>query len=371
MRASDVHELQLKLHKLQQEMRQNRDSETSEEVTEENVVVEGMQNDEPDIDKRDIRIDDFEVSTTLGTGTFGRVRQVKLKSDPTHTVYALKMLKKTEILRLNQVDHIKSERAILEEISHPFLVNLKSSFQDSKYIYMLFEYISGGELFSRLRKDGRFSNDVALFYACEILLAIQYLHKKDIVYRDLKPENLLIDKNGHIKITDFGFAKRIENDRTYTLCGTPEYLAPEIIKGSRVGYGKSVDWWAIGILVFEMLSGYPPFYDNEPVGIYKKIIAGIIEFPRFFDVKAKDLIRKLLNPEISLRLGVNDDGESAKKHRWFRGVDFDEVYKKEIPSPWIPVLKNEEDCSWFEKYPDSKEPAKELPRELHYLFEDF
>jgi len=371
MRASDVHELQLKLQKLQQAMKDNRDSDASEEVTEDNIAPVGISHDDADFPQKQLRIDDFEVSTTLGTGTFGRVRQVKLKNDTSNTVYALKMLKKTEILRLNQVDHIKSERAILEEIAHPFLVNLKASFQDPKYIYMLFEYISGGELFSRLRKDGRFANDVALFYASEILLAIQYLHKKDIVYRDLKPENLLIDKHGHIKITDFGFAKRIENDRTYTLCGTPEYLAPEIIKGSRVGYGKSVDWWAVGILIFEMLSGYPPFYDNEPVGIYKKIIAGIIEFPRFFDVKAKDLIRKLLNPEISLRLGINDDGESTKKHRWFRGVDFDEVYRKEIPSPWIPVLKNEEDCSCFEKYPDSKEAAKELPRELHYLFEDF
>lgn len=236
---------------------------------------------------------------------------------------------------------------------------------------MLFEYISGGELFSRLRKDGRFSNDVALFYACEILLSIQYLHQKDIVYRDLKPENLLIDKYGHIKITDFGFAKRIENNRTYTLCGTPEYLAPEIIKGSKVGYGKSVDWWALGILIFEMLSGYPPFYDNEPIGIYKKIIAGIIEFPRFFDVRSKDLIRKLLNPELSLRLGVNNNGESIKQHKWFRGVDWDEVLRREIPAPWVPVLKSEEDCSWFEKYPDSKEPAKELPRELDYLFDDF
>ena len=120
---------------------------------------------------------------------------------------------------------------------------------------MLFEYVSGGELFSRLRKDGRFSNDVALFYACEILLSIQYLHKMNVVYRDIKPENLLIDKEGHIKITDFGFAKQLINDRTYTLCGTPEYLAPEIIKGSKVGYGKSVDWWALGILMFEMLSG--------------------------------------------------------------------------------------------------------------------
>jgi len=371
MRASDVQELQFKLQKLQFELKKNRDSDASEEVTEDNVPLEDITNSEIEVQGRNLRIDDFDISTTLGTGTFGRVRQVKLKSDPTNTVYALKMLKKTEILRLNQVEHIKSERAILEEIAHPFLVNLKAAFQDTKYIYMLFEYISGGELFSRLRKDGRFSNDVALFYACEILLAIQYLHKKDIVYRDLKPENLLIDKHGHIKIADFGFAKRIENDRTYTLCGTPEYLAPEIIKGSKVGYGKSVDWWAIGILIFEMLSGYPPFYDNEPVGIYKKIIAGIIEFPRFFDVKAKDLIRKLLNPEINFRLGIHDDGESTKKHRWFRGVDWDEVYRREIPSPWIPVLKNEEDCSWFEKYPDSKELAKELPRELNHLFDDF
>lgn len=121
---------------------------------------------------------------------------------------------------------------------------------------MIFEYISGGELFSRLRKEGRFSNDVALFYTTEILLTIQHLHKQNIVYRDLKPENLLIDKEGHIKITDFGFAKVLNDDRTYTLCGTPEYLAPEIIQGSRTGYGKSVDWWALGILIFEMLSGY-------------------------------------------------------------------------------------------------------------------
>jgi len=171
---------------------------------------------------------------------------------------------------------------------------------------MLLEYISGGELFSRLRKEGRFANDVALFYITEIILSIRHLHKQEIVYRDLKPENLLIDKEGHIKITDFGFAKELTNDRTYTLCGTPEYLAPEIIKGSKVGYGKSVDIWALGILLFEMLSGYPPFYDNEPIGIYKKIIAGIIEFPRFFELKVKDIIRKLLNPEASLRLGTKD-----------------------------------------------------------------
>lgn len=147
-------------------------------------------------------------------------------------------------------------RKTLEILSLKLHVIRVASFQDQRYVYMLFEYISGGELFSRLRKDGRFSNDVALFYACEIFLAIQYLHQRNVVYRDLKPENLLIDKNGHIKITDFGFAKQLDqSNRTLTLCGTPEYLAPEIIKGAKVGYGKSVDWWALGILIFEMLSG--------------------------------------------------------------------------------------------------------------------
>lgn len=205
--------------------------------------------------EQDMNIKDFEIGPTLGTGTFGRVRQVRYRPLPSRYAFALKMLKKTEILKLNQVDHIKSEKYILGQIDHPFIVKLICSFQNDKYIYMLFEFVSGGELFGRLRKEGRFSEDVTLFYSTEIFLAIRYLHMNNVIYRDLKPENLLISNTGHVKLADFGFAKHLENNRTYTLCGTPEYLAPEIIRGQKTGYGKGVDWWAIGILLYEMLVG--------------------------------------------------------------------------------------------------------------------
>ena len=170
---------------------------------------------------------DFDIMATLGTGTFGRVRLVRHQATGEH--YALKILKKSEIIRLKQVEHIKSEVSLLLTIAHPFVVNLISHFQDDRKLYMVLEYVPGGELFSHLRREGRFNNDASKFYAGEITLAFQNLHKQMVVYRDLKPENLLITKTGHIKITDFGFAKQVV-DRTWTLCGTPEYLAPEIIQ---------------------------------------------------------------------------------------------------------------------------------------------
>ena len=214
-----------------------------------------------------LSIRDFEIGPTLGTGTFGRVRQVRFKHSLSPHVFALKMLRKTEILKLNQVEHIKSEKRILAMTDHPFIVKLICSFQNSRYIYMLFEYLPGGELFSRLRKDGRFSEDVALFYASEILLALRYLHRNKIIYRDLKPENLLLNSQGHVKLADFGFAKALDANRTKTLCGTPEYLSPEIIRGQKAGYGRSADWWAFGILLYEMLVGstnqLPPLLRQE------------------------------------------------------------------------------------------------------------
>lgn len=195
---------------------------------------------------------------------------------------------------------MKSEKKVLSIIEHPFIVNLKGTFQTPSHVYMLLDYACGGELFTLLRREGRFANDVALFFASEIALAFEYLHNMDIAYRDLKPENLLIDKQGHVKITDFGFAKVVP-EKTYTLCGTPEYLAPEIIQSK--GHNKNVDWWALGVLVFEMLAGYPPFYDDNPLGIYHKIMDGYYEFPPHIEPKARDLVKSFLCADTTTRLG--------------------------------------------------------------------
>mmetsp|Transcript_15750 Transcript_15750/g.51659 ORF Transcript_15750/g.51659 Transcript_15750/m.51659 type:complete len:356 (-) Transcript_15750:1283-2350(-) len=294
---------------------------------------------------------ELELLETLGTGTFGRVRICRHKRSG--KFFALKILKKNEIIRLKQVEHILSEKAILAQIEHPFVVNLFSTYKDEKNLYMLMEYVPGGEIFSHLRRAGRFSNETTRFYTSSIVLAIQYLHAKDIVYRDLKPENLLLDGRGFLKITDFGFAK-VVTDRTWTLCGTPEYLAPEIIQSK--GHGKAVDWWAMGILIYEMLAGYPPFYDENPFGIYQKILAGKIEFPRHFDVNAKDLVKKLLSADRTKRIGnLKNGAEDIKKHKWFKGFDWHALLTCALTPPIVPEVRSDGDTHNFDRYPESVE----------------
>eukprot|EP01113_Clastostelium_recurvatum_P006206 TRINITY_DN12814_c0_g1_i3.p2 TRINITY_DN12814_c0_g1~~TRINITY_DN12814_c0_g1_i3.p2 ORF type:complete len:424 (+),score=104.72 TRINITY_DN12814_c0_g1_i3:1456-2727(+) len=314
------------------------------------------------------RLEEFEQLVTLGTGTFGRVYLVKHR--PSGRFFAMKTLKKSEVVRLKQVEHINSEKTILTSIDHPFIVNLYKTYQDDRYLYMLEEYIIGGEMFSHLRRAGRFSNEVARFYTAEIVLALEYLHNLNIVYRDLKPENLLIDSTGHIKITDFGFAKKVE-DRTWTLCGTPEYLAPEIIQSK--GHGKAVDWWALGILIFEMLAGYPPFFDDNPFGIYEKILGGRIQFPGHFDPNAKDLIRKLLASDRTRRLGNLKGGAGdIKQHKWFKGVDWEMLYAKRVVAPIVPEVEHEGDTGYFEKYEDNVEDnTPQIGDPYKSIFKDF
>mmetsp|Transcript_52570 Transcript_52570/g.128467 ORF Transcript_52570/g.128467 Transcript_52570/m.128467 type:complete len:350 (-) Transcript_52570:50-1099(-) len=316
------------------------------------------------------KLDDFEVYDTLGTGTFGRVRLCRHTASSKY--YALKLLKKYQVVRLKQVEHVLNERRILIGCNHPFVVRLSASFQDPSNLYMVMELVIGGELFSHLRKAGRFSNETTRVYAAQIILALQYLHERDVVYRDLKPENVLLDERGYIRICDFGFAKEVV-DRTWTLCGTPEYLAPEVIQSK--GHGKAVDWWALGILMYEMLAGYPPFYDENPFGIYQKILLGRTEYPRHFDQHAKDLIRRLLQTDRSKRYGnLKGGADDVRKHKWFKGLDFDLLLKRQSPPPIVPEVRHPADTRNFESYPDSVDdghPPPLIDDTANELFEDF
>jgi serine/threonine protein kinase len=279
------------------------------------------------------RLDDFLLVRPLGTGTFGRVFLVRFKTVAKY--FALKRLRKVDVYRLKQVDHVQNERALLTRLNHPFIIKMFAAMQDDRHLYMLMEYASGGELFQYLRRAGRLSLDAARFYVAEIVLALEYLHAFDIAYRDLKPENLLLDSMGHLKFADFGFAKVVPN-LTYTLCGTPEYLAPEIILGH--GYGKSVDWWALGILLYEMLTGNPPFNGDTPTAIYERTLKGRLHFPSGMDRIATDLISGLLTPDVTKRLGCSERGaQSVREHSFFHNVDWNIVLQRGYRPPIIPA----------------------------------
>lgn len=314
------------------------------------------------------KIGDYEMLNTLGTGTFGRVRLCTHKGK----VYAMKILQKSEVIRLKQQEHIISEKKILSRIDHPFIVVLYRTFQDAAHVHMLLEYVNGGEVFSHLRNAGRFSKEFTKFYTGQIVLVLQYLHEKSIVYRDLKPENLLIAANGYLKITDFGFAKELHED-TWTLCGTPEYLAPEIIQSK--GHGLAVDWWALGILMYEMLCGYPPFYDENPFGIYQKILVGTIDFPKYVDEYAKDLVKRLLTADKTKRLGGSVEASGAadiRRHKFFRGVDWHALAGLQIEAPIVPQVASQTDTHYFEEYDENDDkPPGELTEAEQEQFKDF
>jgi len=265
----------------------------------------------------------------------------------------MKILKKNDIIKQKQVDHVYSEFNILSGLKHPFIVQLIGyNFEDPKYIYFIMEYIQGGELFSLLRSKGSFPVSQTKFYIAHIITIFEYLHSKNIVYRDLKPENILINKNGYLKLTDFGFAKILENEKTYTLCGTPEYLAPEIILNK--GHGKAVDWWTLGILLYEMLVGIDPFSDDDPMKTYQKILKGKINFPKTINKDAKSLIKHLLTQDTTKRFGCLKNGvKDILNHRFFEGFDWKNFVYLSMPAPYKPEIKSDDDTSNFEKYPES------------------
>ncbi|KAK5170558.1 cytochrome c oxidase subunit 1 [Saxophila tyrrhenica] len=326
-----------------------------------------------------LRKEDFDLVKTLGTGTFARVWLVKIanrKKEDNNKVFALKILRKVDVIRLKQVEHVRNERNVLAAVAgHPFITTMVASFQDNDTLYMLLDYCPGGEVFSYLRRARRFNEATSQFYAAEIVLILEFLHdRQGVAYRDMKPENILIDAQGHLKLVDFGFAKKVDNRETYTLCGTPEYLAPEVIRNT--GHGTAVDWWAFGILIYEFLVGQPPFWDQNPMKIYEQIVEGKVRYPSAMSEDARDIIGGLCTVDVSKRLGnVKGGSATVKAHPWFKNIDWDAVYHRKMQGPIVPHLKSADDTRNFDEYdaePVHRDPyTKELQEKYDKSFADF
>ena len=291
-----------------------------------------------------ISMNDFQPLKLVGKGSFGKVILVKYFEN--NKIYAMKILKKEEIIKRKQINHTKTERLILEKLNHPFIAKLKFAFQDEQKLYLVTEFMQGGELYFHLKRNSYFKEKAVKFYTSQILLAIEYLHNNGYIYRDLKPENILIDKDGNVKLTDFGLSKMVLNDKstTDTICGTPEYLAPEIFR--QQSYTKCVDWFSFGILLYEMICGNFPFKLKNRK-IEENTYDTKIEYPEKMSMEARDTIGKLLQIDPEKRLGYNSS-EEIKKSAFFKDMDFDKVYNKEYKPPFKPKLNGDLDLKYFD-----------------------
>ncbi|CRG97095.1 rac-beta serine/threonine protein kinase, putative [Plasmodium gallinaceum] len=298
--------------------------------------------------KKRMKPESFVFLKVIGKGSYGKVLLVKHAQN--NKLFAMKILRKENIISKNQLEHTKIERNVLKCVSHPFIVKLYYAFQTSKKLYFILEYCPGGELFFHLSKLREFSEEVAKFYSSEIILALQYLHNLNIIYRDLKPENVLLDELGHIRLTDFGLSKEgvTDNNSAKSLCGTPEYLAPEIIE--QRGHGKAVDWWSLGIMIYEMLTGNLPFNSSNRNILFERIKYENLTYPKNISPVAVDLLKKLFEKNPNKRLGSGiTDAEEIKKHPFFKSVNWDDVLNKKVKPPFKPHLFNQIDLQNFDK----------------------
>ena len=327
---------------------ENTDTNASSNKNEINIIESN--NEEENEHPLNIKLtyNDFQPIKLLGRGSFGEVILVRLKS--TKKVYAMKILDKKILKMKKQQNHTKTERDLMVKINSPFIVNIKSAFQDDTNLYLVSEFMQGGDMFFHMH-DGQiviFSHDKTRFYMLELVLALESLHKNNMVYRDLKPENILLDSKGHVKLTDFGLSKILEDedDKAFTLCGTPQYLAPEVLL--KKGYDKMVDWWSLGCVMYEMLMGRLPFAIKRGM-INLKIYEKKIDFPRKISNEARDLIEKFLVINPTERLGYGPNGtDDIKNHPFFNGVDWDLAIQKKYKPPFIPKLKNDVDLRYFD-----------------------
>eukprot|EP00268_Persea_americana_P065722 TRINITY_DN882_c0_g1_i2.p1 TRINITY_DN882_c0_g1~~TRINITY_DN882_c0_g1_i2.p1 ORF type:complete len:595 (+),score=119.53 TRINITY_DN882_c0_g1_i2:206-1990(+) len=380
------------------------DAEVSEE--DQNNLLKHLEKKETEymrLQRHKMGADDFELLTIIGRGAFGEVRLCREKT--TDHVYAMKKLKKSEMLRRGQVEHVKAERNLLAEVDSLCIVKLYCSFQDEEFLYLIMEYLPGGDMMTLLMRKDTLTEDEARFYVGQTVLAIESIHKHNYIHRDIKPDNLLLDRNGHMKLSDFGLCKpldcssfpnlsesdysmgsnhkpSLESDKrqnvpvtpkrtqqeqllhwqknrrmlAYSTVGTPDYIAPEVLL--KKGYGMECDWWSLGAIMYEMLVGYPPFYSEEPMSTCRKIVnwRTHLKFPEEakLSAEAKDLIRKLLC-NVEQRLGTKGAHE-IKAHPWFKGIQWDKLYQME--AAFIPEVNNDLDTQNFEKFEELGAPMQ-------------
>lgn len=307
---------------------------------------------------RSLSIESFDLLKVIGKGSFGKVMQVRKRD--TSRIYALKIIRKAHIISRSEVTHTLAERTVLAKVNSPFIVPLKFSFQSPDKLYLGLAFVNGGELFHHLQNEGRFSEERARFYTAELFCALEHLHDFNVIYRDLKPENILLDYTGHIALCDFGLCKLNMGDKetTHTFCGTPEYLAPELLLGQ--GYTKSVDWWTLGVLLYEMLTGLPPFYSEDVNEMYRKILHDPLTFPPDVQPDARDLLTRLLHRDPSQRLGYGPHGAAEiKSHPFFtKHIDWAQLLAKKVQPPYKPGVQSAFDTSNFD--PEfTSEPAQD------------
>ncbi|GAA5903858.1 hypothetical protein JCM6882_001333 [Rhodosporidiobolus microsporus] len=310
-----------------------------------------------------LTINDFDLLKVIGKGSFGKVMQVRKKD--TGRIYAMKTIRKAHIVSRSEVTHTLAERTVLAQVNNPFIVPLKFSFQNAEKLYLVLSYINGGELFHHLQREGRFSEERSRFYAAELLCALEHLHQFNVIYRDLKPENILIDYVGHIALCDFGLSKlnMTESETTNTFCGTPEYLAPELLLGHR--YQRTVDWWTLGVLLYEMLSGLPPFYSENTNEMYQKILTDPLRFGDEISPDARSLLTGLLTRDPQQRLGVTG-AESIRSHPFFsKHIDFRLLMQKKIQPPFKPSVESAADTSNFDAEFTSEAPQDSVVEDSH------
>ncbi|KAL6902193.1 hypothetical protein ACP4OV_005069 [Aristida adscensionis] len=312
--------------------------ELSECPTKEKQINAGLSSDdELDDAKKEnegVGLDNFEVLKLVGQGAFGKVYQVRKKD--TSEIYAMKVMRKDTILEKNHAEYMKAERDILTKVDHPFVVQLRYSFQTKYRLYLVLDFINGGHLFFQLYQQGLFREELARIYTAEIVSAVAHLHDNGIMHRDLKPENILLDADGHAMITDFGVAKEFdENTRSNSMCGTVEYMAPEVIQGR--GHDKAADWWSVGILLFEMLTGKPPFVGGNRDKVQQKIVKEKIKLPTYLSSEVHSLLKGLLHKEAARRLGSGPGGsDEIKNHKWFKTINWKKLEARQIQPSFRP-----------------------------------